>query len=157
MTPALPRTAASGTAAVGAAASGTATARRAATGLGLAGLGLATLAGCAATPATPADTSAVYTDGDYAASGEYQAPSGAETIEVSLTLEDDTVTDVAVVGEATDPTAADFQSRFASGIAAEVVGKDIDEIVVSRVAGSSLTSAGFADALESIRTEARES
>jgi hypothetical protein len=43
---------------------------------------------------------------------------------------------------------------FIGGIADEVVGKDIDEISVSRVAGSSLTSGGFNDAIEQIKAEA---
>ncbi|WP_447589312.1 hypothetical protein [Microbacterium lacticum] len=41
------------------------------------------------------------------------------------------------------------------GIAGEVVGKDIDDVSVSRVAGSSLTSGGFNDALETIKADAR--
>ena len=61
---------------------------------------------------------------------------GPETVIVTLTLTDDTVTAVSVVGDATDATAQGFQSQFASGIAAEVVGVDIDLLDVHRVAGA---------------------
>jgi len=123
---------------------------------GLAGLGAATaLAGCGAT--APADTSAVYADGSYTAEGSYQAPSGSESVTVTLSLEDDVVTGVEVVGHASDPNAQSFQQRFAGGIAEAVVGVDIDLLDVHRVAGSSLTSGGFRAAVATIKEEARES
>ncbi len=127
---------------------------------------LTTLAGCAtavdagtdAAPEAPsgaeADTSAVYDDGTYSASGEYQSPNGGESIIVELTLEGDIVTDVTVQTNANNPTTERFQGLFAGGIAAEVVGKDIDTLNVTRVAGSSLTSGGFRDALEQIKADA---
>lgn len=95
-----------------------------------------------------------YTDGTYSASGSYQAPSGTESVEVTVTLEGDVITAVEVVGNATDPEAKQHQGEFISGIANEVVGKDIDQISVSRVAGSSLTSGGFNQAIEQIKAEA---
>lgn len=127
---------------------------------------LGTLAGCSAgtatgTPAAPetptgpeADTSASYADGDYAASGTYQSPNGSESIIVELTLEGDIVTDVTVQTNANNPTTERFQGLFAGGIAAEVVGKDIDTLDVTRVAGSSLTSGGFREAIEAIKADA---
>ena len=122
---------------------------------GALGLGVLALAGCAASPAdggsTGGDTSATYAD------GTYTAPSGQEEVEVELTLEGDTVTAVTVTPTATDRQAAGFQQQFADGISAEVVGKDIDSLDVSRVAGSSLTSGGFNAAVEAIKAEAVES
>lgn len=133
--------------------------------LGLAGIGLlGGLAACAAPTApagssgaggtTDADTSAEYTDGTYDATGGYTAPSGPEEVVVEITLEDDIVTAVTVTPQATDGNAKQFQTQFAGGIEAEVVGKDIDTLEVSRVGGSSLTSGGFNDALEQIKAEA---
>lgn len=128
---------------------------------------LGSLAGCStgATPGAPAvpgaeggpdaDTSAVYEDGSYAASGEYQSPNGGESIIVELTLAGDIVTAVAVTTNANNPTTERFQGEFRDGIAAEVVGKDIDTLDVTRVAGSSLSSGGFRQALESIKADAR--
>ncbi|RQP10352.1 MAG: hypothetical protein EAS51_09125 [Microbacteriaceae bacterium] len=132
---------------------------------GTAGIGLLALSGCATSGAAAgdpdtgtdpdADTSASYADGDYSAEASYLSPAGEESITVELTLEDDVVTGITVTPEAADPTARTFQERFAGGIADIVVGKDIDTLDVSRVAGSSLTSGGFATALEAIKAEAR--
>lgn len=126
--------------------------------VGSAGLGLLALAGCASTPdpAANADTSASYADGTYSAEGSYISPAGEQSVAVELTLEDDVVTEVTVTPEADDPQAKGFQEKFASGIADAIVGKDIDTLDVSRVAGSSLTSGGFAKAVDAIKAEALE-
>jgi uncharacterized protein with FMN-binding domain len=137
------------------AATRTAPARLAA--VGTAGLGLLALAGCAGGAADAmGDTSASYADGDYSAEGSYISPAGEESVKVELTLEDDVVTAVTVTPEADDPQAQGFQEKFAGGIADAIVGKDIDTLDVSRVAGSSLTSGGFNKALASIKAEALE-
>ena len=125
----------------------------------------ATLAGCATdaddttsgstdSGDTTTTTSGDYTDGTYTESGSYQAPSGTETVEVTVTLADNTITDVTVVGEASDPQAKRHQSEFSDGIAAEVVGKNIDEISVDKIGGSSLTSGGFNEAIDAIKADA---
>lgn len=141
--------------------------------------GLATLAGCAGGTTTgdaaPADTAAPvatsaptstsgaaagstgtgsYKDGQYEATGQYATPESVETIDVTLTIAGDTVTAVEVTG---DPQAAEskrYQSEFIGGIQSEVVGKKLDEISVSKVAGSSLTSGGFNKAVDTIKSEA---
>ncbi|AYF97467.1 FMN-binding protein [Protaetiibacter intestinalis] len=132
---------------------------------GIAGIGLLSLAGCAtasdaadnSSGSGSTDTSASYTDGTYTAEGSYVSPAGQESITVELTLEDDIVTAVTVTPEADDPQAESFQEKFAGGIADVVVGKDIDTLDVSRVAGSSLTSGGFNQALATIKADALES
>ena len=129
-----------------------------ASALGAAGLGLLALAGCGATPAPGAtediDTSASYTDGTYQADGSYISPGGQQTVAVELTLHDDIVTAVTVTPDDHDATSHSFQEKFAGGIAEAIVGEDIDTLNVSRVAGSSLTSGGFNDALATIKAEA---
>ncbi len=141
----------------------------------LAGLTLVgALAGCSPTTTaaeTPTDTStpdttddttqtetdattATYTDGTYEATGEYQSPNGTESLDVTITLENDVITAVEVVGAGGSPNTERFQGEFAGGIAAMVVGKDIDEISVSKVAGSSLASGGFNAAVEQIKADA---
>ena len=126
---------------------------------------LGSVAGCAPTTGgtggtdngeTGSGTSndAPYTDGEYSASGSYQSPHGTETVDVTLTLEGDKVTALEVVGQGDNPDSKRYQGEFISGIQAEVVGKDIDELSVDRVAGSSLTSGGFNDAIEQIKAEA---
>ena len=128
--------------------------------------GIALLSGCAATAseaeeqATPGTGSSsstdsgstgsgAYADGTYTADGSYATPESVETITVTVTLEDDTITAVEVTGESEQ-----YQSQFIGGIADAVVGEDIDDLQVSRVAGSSLTSGGFNEAIEAIKSEA---
>jgi len=101
-----------------------------------------------------ADTSAVYTDGTYTAEGSYQAPSGTESVDVTITLKGDVISSVEVVGNATDPQAKQHQGEFIAGISDVVVGKDIDTIKVDKVGGSSLTSGGFNKAVEEIKADA---
>jgi len=98
--------------------------------------------------------STAYTDGTYSAEGEYQAPGETETIEVEVTLEGDIVTAVTVTPQATSGNAARYQGEFADGIADIVVGENIDDLNVDRVAGSSLTSTGFNAAIDEIKADA---
>lgn len=95
-----------------------------------------------------------YADGTYEATGSYVSPGGQQRVDVSLTLADGVVTDVVVTPEAGDPRSQGFQEQFAGGIADVVVGVPLDELAVDKVAGSSLTSGGFNDAVEQIKAEA---
>lgn len=97
-----------------------------------------------------------YTAGTYEAEGSYTSPGGEQSVDVELTLEaDGTISDVTVTPGASDPTSERYQEQFAGGIADEVVGQSIDSLDVSVVAGSSLTSGGFADAVDQIVAEAQ--
>jgi uncharacterized protein with FMN-binding domain len=96
-----------------------------------------------------------YKDGTYSADGTYVSPNGTETVGVQLTLAAGTVTDVQITQHPSNPNTRKFQGEFAGGIASQVVGKNIDELNVSKVAGSSLTSGGFNQALEQIKSEAQ--
>lgn len=95
-----------------------------------------------------------HADGTYTAEGSYATPETVETISVTVTLADDVITAVEVTGAPQRPESADYQGRFIGGIADVVVGEDIDDLDVSRVAGSSLTSGGFNDAIEAIKAQA---
>ncbi len=95
-----------------------------------------------------------YTDGTYTAEGSYATPESVETIVVTVTIADDVVTDVEVSGDPQARESEQYQSQFSGGISDEVVGKNVDEISVTRVSGSSLTSGGFMEALELIKAEA---
>jgi uncharacterized protein with FMN-binding domain len=96
-----------------------------------------------------------YKDGTYSADGTYVSPNGTETVGVELTLASGTVTDVKITQHPSNPNTRKFQGEFAGGIAAQVVGKSIDQLNVSKVAGSSLTSGGFNQAVEKIKSEAQ--
>jgi uncharacterized protein with FMN-binding domain len=142
---------------------------------GIAGLSLAgTVAGCAPSaqqpaaqeaPSTASETAtpgssalassgAGYKDGTYSAEGNYKSPNGTETVGVQLTLANGTVSAVEVTPHPSNPNTKKFQGQFAGGIAEQIVGKSLDEIKVSKVAGSSLTSGGFNQAVEDIKTQA---
>ena len=136
--------------------------------------GIALLAGCAPTSSgaeepTTTDTGAAestdtgstgdtgsgsYADGTYTADGSYATPESVETISVTVTLQDDVITAVEVTGDPQKRESEQYQGEFIGGIADVVVGENIDDIQVSRVAGSSLTSTGFNEAIETIKSEA---
>lgn len=114
----------------------------------------------AATPQSTASSgssssSSSYKDGTYTAEGSYQTPETVEKISVKVTLADGTITAVTVTGDPQARESQQYQGQFIGGISDAVVGKKIDEISVSRVAGSSLTSGGFNKAIEEIKTEAK--
>ena len=146
---------------------------------GVAGLSLAgTVAGCAPSAQQPAaqetepsaaasasasasaatgssaGASAGYKDGTYSADGNYKSPNGTETVGVQLTLAGGNVSAVEITQHPSNPNTRKFQGEFAGGIADQVVGKSLDEINVSKVAGSSLTSGGFNQAVEAIKAQA---
>lgn len=101
------------------------------------------------------ETSGSYTAGDYSAEGSYQTPGGTQSVVVDLTLEEDgTVSAVTVEPQADGGNSEQFQTKFAGGIADEVVGVKIDDLDVSKVSGSSLTSGGFNAAVDEIKAEA---
>jgi uncharacterized protein with FMN-binding domain len=104
------------------------------------------------TTARPSAGSSRYRDGDYEATGWYGGrPS---SIDVAITLRADRITDVQVTANATDPTSLDYQERFADAVPDVVVGRPVDEVRVSRLAGSSGTPDGFNEAIEKIKDQA---
>ena len=105
-------------------------------------------------PATPADTSATYKDGTYSEMGHYISPGGAESIDVTVTLENDIITSATVTGNASGE-AQEHQDDFIAGYKSSVVGKDIDTVSLSRVGGASLTTNGFNAALKLIKADAQ--
>jgi len=107
-----------------------------------------------ASESTGSAATGAYADGTYDAEGSYTSPGGNESVGVELTLESGIVTAVTVTPESENPTGQEYQSRFASGISGEVVGKSLDELDVTKVSGSSLTSGGFNDAVETIKADA---
>ncbi|MGJ0388847.1 FMN-binding protein [Microbacterium sp. CGR1] len=141
-------------------------------GAALAGVaGLLVLAGCSGTADaedqstdTGTDTSTEstdsgaaagdYADGTYTADGSYQTPETVESISVTLTIADGVVSEVEVTGDPKARETEQYQGQFIEGISDEVVGKSLDELNVSRVAGSSLTSGGFNEAVDSIKEQA---
>lgn len=148
--------------------------------VGVAGLSLTgAVAGCAPAQSAPAPSSAAttapssaaatsaaaasaplaqtsgYKDGTYSADGAYSSPNGQEAVGVGLTLSGGAVSDVTITVHPSNPMTKKFQEEFAGGIKAIVVGRKLDELNVSKVAGSSLTGAGFNKAVASIEEQAK--
>lgn len=101
------------------------------------------------------DEDATFNDGTYDATGSYQTPGGSERIGVKVTVKDNVVSDVDLTEMGLTGEAQEYQSRFASGYKSQVIGKKVSEIKLDRVAGSSLTSNGFNDAINDIAKQAQ--
>ena len=144
-------------------------------GIGIAGALAGTLAGCSsastadntgansesantsapsASPSSAPASTTSYKDGTYTEDGTYESPAGEGRITVTLTLANSVVTAVKIDGHATDPTAKSYQSAFDNGVAGKIVGKRIDQLNVTIVSGSSLTSGGFDEAVKKIEADA---
>lgn len=108
-----------------------------------------------AAPTTSAAAATTYKDGTYTATGSYQSPGGQESVTITLTLAGDTITDASGQGGATRPPSSQYQGEFLDNFASQIVGKNIDEVSLSKVAGSSLTSGGFNEAVQTIKSDAR--
>lgn len=106
------------------------------------------------TPTTSADTSS-YENGTYSATGSYISPGGRESIELTVTITDGIITSTQIKNNATAADSKEYQEIFADNYKSQVVGKSVDEVSLSRVAGSSLTSTGFNNALDQIKDDAR--
>ena len=96
-----------------------------------------------------------YKNGTYTATGNYQSPSGLESIGVSLTIKGDIVTAASVTANASGGWSARYQQAFIGGYKSYVVGQSIDSISLGRISGSSLTPNGFNNALSQIKSQAQ--
>lgn len=105
--------------------------------------------------ASPTATASEYKDGTYTVMGNYTSPGGEEQIEVTVTLAGDQITAAEVTPQATLPMSQKFQGLFKDNFKQFVMGKNIDEVHLDAVSGSSLTPKGFNDALEKVKMEAR--
>ncbi len=103
----------------------------------------------------PVIKTSTYKDGTYTATGSYNSPAGPEQVKVTLVLKGDLVTDATVVSLATNPASKRFQGEFVTNYKELVVGKSIDSLNLTKVAGSSLTGKGFNDAVTQIKTQAK--
>lgn len=106
--------------------------------------------------ASPAGATATeYKDGTYTATGTYQSPGGQESVEITLTIADDKITDATGKSNASRPQSVEYQGQFLGNFAGLIVGKSVDQVSLDKVAGSSLTSGGFEKALQTIKTDAK--
>lgn len=108
-------------------------------------------AASSSTPDAPASAGAT---GTWTETGDYQTPGGRESVTVTLTAKDGSVTAVSVKGSGGTPNSQQYQGAFISGVSGEVVGKPLATLEVGAVSGSSLTGNGFNAAVEKIRADA---
>ena len=76
---------------------------------------------------------------------------------MTVTLESGVITEAQVVSQAVAPVSKSMQADFIANFKPEVVGKNIDEVQVGKVSGSSLTGIGFNAAVEDIKVQASAS
>jgi uncharacterized protein with FMN-binding domain len=107
------------------------------------------------TSETTTDDPQSYKDGTYSATGNYVSPGGAEELDVKITLQNGIITDSEVDSKATRPNSVRFQGLFVSGYKPLIIGKNINDVKLDKVSGSSLAPGGFNDALNEIKQQAR--
>jgi len=97
-----------------------------------------------------------YTDGQYSATGSYVTPDGQESIQVNVTVKNDTIVDASVAPLSRSSTSWQYQEIFAQNFQPYVVGKPIDSVSLNWVSGASLTPRGFNEALSQIKAQAAD-
>lgn len=103
----------------------------------------------------PSTNTATYKDGTYNATGSYITPGGKESIALTVVIKGGIITDSSLQQNADSRDSKEYQGVFARNYKSLVVGKAVDSVSLSRVAGSSLTSAGFNTALDTIKKDAK--
>jgi outer membrane biosynthesis protein TonB len=103
------------------------------------------------TPA-PADSN-TYTNGTYSARKSYRTPDGTYEMNVSVTVQNDKVTDSSLSFDSRG-AGSGYSKRFTSGYQSQVIGKDLGSINLSRVSGASLTTNAYNSALADIKSQA---
>ena len=98
---------------------------------------------------------ASYKDGEYKQVGVYTSPAGPEQIDVDIRIKAGIVTEASVTPKAENPKSKYMQGVFIENYKQLVVGKNIKNLKLGKVAGSSLTPQGFNDALEKIKVQAQ--
>ncbi len=106
--------------------------------------------------ATSSSSTASYTykNGTYNADGNFNTPGGFQSIGVSVSIQNDIVTNAVVTDQTTDGDSAAYAQMFIDGFRSYVIGKSVSGIHLYGVAGASLTSEGFNNALSQIKNQA---
>ncbi len=80
----------------------------------------------------------------------YDSPAGPEPLDATVTIENDVITAVEAKNVAHAVKSKMYQDMFISGIAGQIVGKNIADVKVTYVNGSSLTAQAFDKALHAL-------
>lgn len=96
-----------------------------------------------------------YRDGTYDVTSTY-GPVSEDSIDVKVTVKDQSITDIKVTGHPFTPVSKKHQDAFAKAIPGVVVGKQLKGLNVDTVAGASWTTEAFNKALETAREQASQ-
>lgn len=114
--------------------------------------------GSSSSPSTSTDPSkdtGNYKDGTYSVKGVY-GPVDEDSIDVTLTIANGSITDVQVVGHPLTSISKTHQDDFIKAIPGVVDGKELKGLKIDNVAGASWTSDAFNSALELVREQASQ-
>jgi hypothetical protein len=89
----------------------------------------------------------------YSAMVTYDPEGRSESINVSLTLNNTTITEISSQHSMNDGKSRRYQMNFESAIGPLVIGKDINTLNLSRVAGASFTTDAFMQAIQNIKSK----
>lgn len=104
---------------------------------------------------TAAQTAASYKDGQYTATQNYYVPHGeSNSIAVTLTVANGKISAVKVNDQYTDRESGMYISDFESGVSNDANGQSLSSYSPSRIAGASLTTEAFAQAIDNIKSQA---
>jgi len=100
---------------------------------------------------SPQPTAIISTKRSMSATADYQVKRFDESIEVSVKLENSTVTDLTIVHTPVNGSSRFYHSVFDGEIRSQVIGKDIKDIRITKIAGASFTTNAFAQAIGKIQ------
>jgi hypothetical protein len=105
---------------------------------------------------TASNSSDQYKNGTYSATVSYDAHRHQESITVSLTIENGKITSVSDSHSGNDHESVMYQNSFEDNINSYTVGKNLNDVALSRVGGASDTTTAFMNALTQIKADARQ-
>ncbi len=107
------------------------------------------------TSSTGSSSSGTYKDGTYTAKGDFSTPGGNEEITVTITISNGAISSSSVTGDVTSRESKEYLQDFKDQYEESVSGKSVATLRLSRIAGASLTTRGFNNALDAIRNQAQ--
>ena len=113
--------------------------------------GTATQSNTGDTTASGADAAQTWLNGTFRLKTTYDAPSWPEPLDATVTLKQDVITAVSAENVAVNGASQKFQKMFIDGISGQIVGKNIKDVNVTYVNGSSLTAEAFNKALHALQ------
>lgn len=112
------------------------------------------------TPSTSTSTSPTsssasnYKDGTYSATVSYSVPRAQNSIKVTVVVSSGVISSVSTNNSYTDHESGEYIDRFESALSSSASGQSISSYRPSRIAGASLTTAAFSEALSDIASQA---